>query len=138
MIKFIWSFLIAFLLCSALGNALETDATVSINGEIIHVRIASTPEDRETGLMQITELKENEGMLFVFEDERRLNFWMKNTLIALDIAFLNQEGEIIDIQTMDPKSEEIYSSRLPAMYALEVNAGWFESHRIAVGDKVEW
>ena len=82
-------------------------------------------------------LPEDQGMLFVFPYERVLSFWMRNTYIPLDIAFINSAGEIIDIQRMEPIDEsKHYVSNAPALYALEVNGGWFERHQIEVGATV--
>ena len=79
-------------------------------------------------------------MLFVFEDSKIRSFWMKNTLIPLDIMFINSDYEIIDIQTMEPCLEDPcknYISKQPAKYALEVNSGFAEDNEIQIGDKVE-
>jgi uncharacterized membrane protein (UPF0127 family) len=86
-----------------------------------------------------TELGENRGMLFVFEEEQRLSFWMKDTHIPLSIAYIDSEGRIVDIQDMKPLDDELpdYTSSEPARYALEVNRGFFEERGVEVGDKVE-
>ena len=77
----------------------------------------------------------NEGMLFVFEKEDTLSFWMHKTSIPLSIAFMSSEGTIIDIQDMKPFDESTYRSRGVALYALEMNIGWFEVNGVEVGDK---
>jgi len=79
------------------------------------------------------------GMLFVFEYEGFHSFWMKNTFIPLDIAFINSEGEIVDIQQMEPLNDvKTYVPPTPIQYALEMNQGWFKKYGIQVGDKVEF
>ena len=72
-------------------------------------------------------------MLFVFSDMAIRSFWMSNTYIALDIAFLDAEFKVVDIQAMEPQSTRSHNSRAPAMFALEVPQGWFAEHGIEVG-----
>jgi uncharacterized membrane protein (UPF0127 family) len=76
-------------------------------------------------------------MLFVFEQEQILAFWMKDTLIPLSIAYIDAEGRIVDIQDMQPLDETDHLSAEPAQYALEVNQGFFEGRGVMVGDIVE-
>ncbi len=103
----------------------------------VPVEIADTNEERQTGLMGRTALAEDAGMLFVFDTEQQLSFWMKDTLIPLSIAFIDSEGRIVDIQDMQPLDETPHPSAAPAQYALEVNQGFFEARGIQVGDTVE-
>src|SRR5215213_3589027 len=103
----------------------------------VHVEIADTPEERQTGLMGRSALAEEAGMLFVFEQEQILAFWMKDTLIPLSIAYIDAEGRIVDIQDMQPLDETDHLSAEPAQYALEVNQGFFEGRGVMVGDIVE-
>ena len=88
-------------------------------------------------LMERTELAENAGMLFVFEEEQPLAFFMRNTLIPLSIAYINAEGVIVDIRDMEPLDETPIPSAEPAQYALEVNHGFFAEHGVEVGNRVE-
>ena len=105
----------------------------------LNVEVAKTPPAREKGLMFRTSLGESEGMLFVFDKEENLNFWMKNTYIPLDIAYINKKGIINEIYYMAPVDiSKIYSSVKPAMYALEVNAGWFSKNKIRIGAKIDF
>lgn len=78
------------------------------------------------------------GMLFVFEEPQFLNFYMKNTPLALDIAFLDSDCRIIDIQPLYPYSEEVVTSKGLALYALEVNRGFFQRAGLGVSDKIEF
>jgi uncharacterized membrane protein (UPF0127 family) len=111
--------------------------TLYVGDVKLKVEIAQDPESLEKGLMFRRNLPENQGMLFVFPYERILSFWMRNTYIPLDIAFIDAEGRIIDIQYMEPLDESRqYVSSGPALYALEVNHGWFERHGIDLGTKV--
>lgn len=108
-------------------------AWIIFGGDTVVAEVAATPQEREQGLMYRTELGENEGMLFIFERTEPLSFWMRNTFIPLDIAFLDREQRIVDIQQMEPQDEEFTESAAPAMFALEVRQGWFEGRGIDVG-----
>lgn len=115
---------------------------IKIGNKEINVEIAQTELQLKRGLMNRTQLKEDEGMLFVFDKDQILNFWMKNTLIDLSIAYINSNYEVVDIQDMnvinlDEKAPVMYPSKSPAKYALEMNKGWFNRNNISIGDKVE-
>lgn len=115
---------------------------IKIGNKEINVEIAQTELQLKRGLMNRTQLKEDEGMLFIFDKDQILNFWMKNTLIDLSIAYINSNYEVVDIQDMnvidlDEKSPVMYPSKSPAKYALEMNKGWFNRNNISIGDKVE-
>ena len=103
----------------------------------VEVEIADNDAERERGLMDRTELATNAGMLFVFEQEKPLSFWMKDTLIPLSIAYIASDGRIVDIQDMQPLDRTSHPSAERAQYALEVNQGFFAERGIAVGDTVE-
>lgn len=111
---------------------------IRVGGETVRVEIADEPEERQRGLMYRDSLPEDTGMLFVYPRERILSFWMRNTRIPLDIAYVDQRGNIVDVQTMAPQSDRLYESAAPAMYALELEAGWFEEHGVGVGDRIEF
>lgn len=108
----------------------------------LDVEIADTPDARQLGLGNRTALEENAGMLFMFEETLQLAFWMKDTLIPLSVAFIDEQWKIVDIKDMpvapDPKIGpfDIYRSAKPARYALEVNLGFFPRHNLGVGAKV--
>lgn len=111
-----------------------------IGGKEITVMLADTPEERETGLMYRDSLPKDEGMLFILDEEGVAGFWMKNTLIPLDIIYVNSDWEIVNIHhsvqpcTADPC--ESYFSDTPVRYVLEVNAGFAEQHDIKQGDSI--
>lgn len=109
------------------------------NGETVRlqVEIADSDAERQRGLMERTALGQDRGMLFVFDGEQQLSFWMKNTLIPLSVAYIDSEGRIIDIQDMQPLDETSHPSAEPAQYALEVNQGYFAEHGVEVGDTAE-
>ena len=110
--------------------------SINIGGSLIHVELADTLSSHSAGLMHRSQLDENCGMLFAFPDSDNRAFWMKNTYIPLSIAYINNEGRIINIEDMSPLSSERAWSSAPAMYALEMNQGWFERNNICEGYKV--
>ncbi len=116
---------------------------VRVAGHELEVEIAADPGRRETGLMYRTTLAENGGMLFVFPQPKPQGFWMKNCFIDLDIAYLDDEGKIVDLLRMTCLPSDFsgrppsYRSSQSVRYALETNAGWFEAHGIEAGAKVE-
>lgn len=119
----------------------NTSRLIKINDITISANVADTPEKRERGLMFVNELEEYSGMLFVFEYEDYYSFWIKNTLIPLEIIFINSEMKIVDIQEMEPcKSNEIqckiYTSKQKIRYALELNSNFSIKNNINIGDKV--
>lgn len=115
---------------------------VKLGNNTLTVELANTNELRAQGLMNRTSLKPSWGMLFIFEDERTQSFWMKNTFIPLSIGFFNAQRKLVDIQDMTParslmeKNLKSYYSKHPALYALEVNQGWFKKHKIKLGDRL--
>lgn len=118
----------------------NTENIVTINGKKILIEIADSPEEHQQGLMFRTSLKENRGMLFIFEQPSAVAFWMKNTLIPLDIIFIDGNNRITDIQTAHPCTADpcpTYKPTQQILYVLEVNAGFAEKNNINVGDKVE-
>jgi len=117
-----------------------TEATIEGTNLKIDLEIADTNEKRSRGLMERTLLLENEGMLFVFDEEQPLEFWMKDTYIPLDIAFLGSDGRIINIEKYaEPLNEEArYKSEKPAKYVIELNAGWFDANNIENGDLINF
>ena len=100
----------------------------------LSIEIADTPSRRATGLMHRKDLDEDAGMLFKFPRHEHLSFWMKSTYIPLEIAFMNDEGRILQISEMYPLSTRRVSSDSPCKLALEVNNGWFDKNDIGVGD----
>jgi uncharacterized membrane protein (UPF0127 family) len=112
---------------------------VAIRNVILWTEIADQPGNRERGLMFRKTMPQDEGMLFIFEYPQMQSFWMKNTYIPLDIAFISEKGVIINILTMEPLNEgPRYRSLAPALYVIETNAGWFERNGIKPGDKVRF
>lgn len=109
-----------------------------VDNKIVDVEVAATHEERQKGLMERDHLGEDSGMIFVFDIERRVSFWMKNTSIPLSIAYIDKRGTILEIYDLEPYSlESISSKRSSIKYALEVNRGYFSKNSIEVGDKIE-
>lgn len=102
----------------------------------IMVEVADTAATRMTGLMHRTHLPEDSGMLFVFPVAGMHCMWMKDTIIPLSVAFLNEAGEIISFADMIPATHTTHCAMRTAKYALEMNSGWFEQKKINAGDKV--
>ncbi len=100
----------------------------------VSVFIARTEKQRSRGLMFRKSLDENRGMLFFFEGDEYLHFWMKNTYIPLSIAYIDSNGTITEILDMEPLDEtRAYPSKKPSRYALEMNRGWFRKNGISPG-----
>jgi uncharacterized membrane protein (UPF0127 family) len=102
----------------------------------IKAEIARTEEERSYGLMYKEKLPDGEGMLFVFDRDEILSFWMKNTLIPLSIAFISSDGRIMEIRDMEPHNLDPVRSGRSVRYALEVPQGWFDRVNLGVGDRL--
>ncbi len=111
---------------------------LKVGDQTLTVELAATNEQRQRGLMFRKEMPENAGMLFVFPDDRQLSFWMHNTLIPLSIAYIDSKGVILNIEDMQPMTDDTHASAGLSRYALEVNQGWFAKHGITAGAKVEF
>lgn len=122
-------------------DGLGTVRELLIERHRFQLEVARTSSERLKGLMDRPSLPNDAAMLFMFPEERILSFWMKNTLISLDIVFLNSDGVVVDVQTMVtqvgvPDSQLIiYRSAQPARYAIEMNAGLGEELGIESGDQ---
>ena len=105
----------------------------------VKVEVVTTPADQARGLMYRRSLGKESGMLFIFRQEAPQSFWMKNTWIPLDMLFISANLVIVDITTMQPCTIDpclAYTSKQPAKYVLEVNAGYCRSHAIVIGDRI--
>lgn len=147
----IYSLSVLFISLSGCGSIKENDKVqmhlprkdkkrvlgLDIKRKRIWVEVVSEEEERTQGLMFRIQLASDSGMLFVFEQDETLSFWMKNTYIPLAIAFIDSVGVITDIFEMQPlDTTSRYRSSKPVRYALEVNSGWFFAHGIKPGDTV--
>jgi uncharacterized membrane protein (UPF0127 family) len=138
---------LGMLACACNGEAtppLSTLPTTAItvtspSGDIVEelvVELATTGPQRAQGLMYRQDLPEDRGMLFLFETERSGGFWMQNTLIPLDIAYLSADGTVLEIVKGTPLDTTILNPAQPYRHTLEVNQGWFERHRLGPGAHV--
>ena len=105
--------------------------------DTVRAEVADTPETRSQGLMYRDAVPDGTGMLFVWDTEAERSIWMQNTYVALDVAFIDRNFRIVDIQQMEPQTTNIHDGARPAMFALEVRQGWFAEKGIAVGDRCQ-
>jgi uncharacterized protein len=103
---------------------------------VIQAEVAVTPEQRAIGLMHRKEMPANHGMLFVFEEAQQQCFWMRNTLLPLSIAFIDDTGRVVNIADMKPLDETSHCSAKPVRYALEMNKGWFAKRGLKAGSQL--
>ena len=103
----------------------------------IIAEIALTPAQHQQGLMHRETLNDGEGMLFIFDRDQILSFWMKNTIIPLSIAYIASDGRIVEIFDMEPLNLNPVRSSRSVRYALEVPQNWFERAGIAPGDRLD-
>jgi uncharacterized membrane protein (UPF0127 family) len=109
---------------------------LSTGMHLIHAELADSAGSRMQGLMYRESLPTNAGMVFVFDENALHCMWMKNTLVPLSVAFIDEAGAIINIADMQPKSEQSHCAAKPARYALEMNKGWFAQRGIKAGAKL--
>jgi len=130
-----------FALASMVGEAQSQPQDlprITLNAGIhnISAEVAQTPDERATGLMFRQSMPANQGMLFVFEQPEQQCFWMKNTLIPLDVAFLADDGTVINIEHMKPQTLDNHCSAKPVRMVLEMNDGWFARKGVSAGSKL--
>jgi uncharacterized membrane protein (UPF0127 family) len=99
----------------------------------IEAEVAATADSRQTGMMLRTSMPSHRGMLFVFPEITKHCMWMRNTLVPLSVAFLDEKGRILNVEDMQPRTEDNHCSAGPARYALEMNLGWFRSRGLGAG-----
>jgi uncharacterized membrane protein (UPF0127 family) len=116
---------------------------ITLGSKTISIELAKSESQHQQGLMFRKALPANEGMLFVFPDEEVKSFWMRNTLIDLSIGYFDKDQVLVDVQEMVPLSPmearpTTYTSAKPAMYALEMNKGWFAKNKIKLGQRFQF
>lgn len=123
------------ILAAALLACTHSAATVvlDVGGHAVTAEVVADPEARAEGLMHRTSLADDAGMLFVYAQEAPRSFWMKNVPIPLSIAYLDRRGKIVKIAEMQPHDQAQTQSLYPAMYALEMNGGWFARNGVETG-----
>jgi uncharacterized membrane protein (UPF0127 family) len=134
--KKLFFLLVAFF--AALSPALAELPTVQLSTgmHLIRAEVANSMGTRMEGLMYRKSMPQGSGMVFDFEENATHCMWMKNTLIPLSVAFIDEAGEIINIADMKPQTEESHCATRPARYALEMNKGWFAQRGIKPGAKL--
>ncbi|MBU0666272.1 MAG: DUF192 domain-containing protein [Nanoarchaeota archaeon] len=138
--KFFFIPIILLFLTSCIDSQITSPKVSFENGITVSVEIADKDDERMKGLMFRKELEENHGMLFIFDDEKPRSFWMKNTLIPLDMIFINKDFEIVKILQAEPCESDsciLYSSDKPVNYVVEVNKGFCEEKNISQGMKIK-
>jgi uncharacterized protein len=128
--------LLVLVLASSACEAKPKTYELSIGGAKLVVEAAVTDAEREKGLMFRKSVPEGTGMLFVFERDQKLSFWMKNTEVPLSIAYITSDGTIREILDMKPFSLAPVNSEWYVRYALEAPQGWYARAGVKVGDKV--
>lgn len=135
--------LVAAATCSMAGVARSQEAPtefrvipLSAGIHVIRAEVAMAPAERSKGLMNRPALGPNQGMVFLFDEPAVQCMWMRNTLIPLSVAFIADDGRIVNIEDMTPKSDDNHCATKPARYALEMNKGWFAKHGITAGARI--
>ena len=130
------------LACRGRTDGVRPAARVTVEGggraAAVRVEVARTPEEREHGLMGRSRLDPDAGMIFVFGESAPHGFWMKNTLIPLDMIFIGDDGRVVAVVERRPLSLEVTDGGVASRYVLEVNAGWAREHGVAPGDRVRF
>ena len=109
---------------------------ISAGMHLIDTQLASTDQQRATGLMFRKDMPQSEGMLFIFEQATLQCFWMKNTLLPLTAAFVTDDGTIVNLADMKPQTTDSHCSNQPVRFVLEMNQGWFAKKGIKAGSKL--
>ena len=103
---------------------------------VLDCEVARTEKDKERGLMFRKNLAKNRGMIFVYNKPEEMNFWMRNTVLPLSIAYVHEKLFIASIHDMKPLDLDIVSSDIPVLYAIEANQGWFKNNAIHSGNRI--
>lgn len=128
--------LVGVLLVSAQIAQASSLLKLSMGSGSLDVEVAATKDQRAVGLMNRTSMAESRGMLFVYPMPAYFCMWMKNTRIPLSVAFIDAQGQVINIADMAPQTEMNHCTQRNAMYALEVNQGWFAKHGVTAGTQI--
>lgn len=133
---FVATLLLAILALLPIASAQMPVIEMTAGFHRIEAEVAADNQDRMVGLMNRKAMPMQRGMLFVFTQNNTHCMWMRNTFIPLSVAFLDEDGRIINIEDMQPQTEESHCAKLPARYALEMNLGWFAQRGIQAGTKL--
>jgi uncharacterized membrane protein (UPF0127 family) len=122
--------------CNGIAQEGLPTAKMQIGNRQFELEIASTDKARQRGLMYRPAMAEDHGMIFVFQQEEPLSFWMKNTLIPLDIIYMDSGGTVVSVKQMQPHDESGVPSEKPARYAIELNQGMAAKAGVKKGDRL--
>jgi uncharacterized membrane protein (UPF0127 family) len=127
-----------FALLVSLPAAAQEMPVVQLNAgmHLIRAEVAAEFGTRMRGLMYRASMPQNAGMLFIFDESTQHCMWMKNTLIPLSVAFIDETGKIVNVEDMQPQTEDSHCASRPARYALEMNLGWFKARGIKPGTRI--
>lgn len=130
--------LLAAMLATPIGAGAQSMPVMELSAGIhrIEAEVAATQPDRMIGLMHRKAMPKHHGMLFVFDTPARHCMWMRNTLIPLAVAFLDEQGRIVNVEEMQPQTENNHCAAKPAGFALEMNAGWFKARGLGAGTPI--
>ncbi len=130
--------LFALTIAAAPAFAQSPPPVVQLNAgmHLIRAEVAADYSTRMTGLMHRASMPSNAGMLFIFDEATTHCMWMKNTLLPLSVAFIDERGAIINVEDMEPQTEDSHCASRPARYALEMNRGWFAARGIKPGSRI--
>jgi uncharacterized membrane protein (UPF0127 family) len=132
--KFLAMTTLALLAASGAGAQQAFKVTRLTAGmHVIQAEVAANDPERQQGLMFRQKMGSNAGMVFVFDQAAKQCMWMKNTLLPLSVAFLDEKGAVINVEDMQPQTLASHCSAKPAKYALEMNLGWFKQRNIKPG-----
>lgn len=118
-------------------KTIEERFAIKVGDRTVRMQVALLPAETQQGLMHRQSLGADEGMLFVFDRPQRMSFWMRNTLIPLDIGYFDPAGELREIYPMYPRDENPVASRGPMQFALEMNQGWYRTAGVRTGSKLD-
>src|SRR3954464_3305698 len=127
-----------FVACLLAGSVLAQHPLAQLQAgmHLIRAEVVSDPETRAQGLMHRKSMAQNAGMLFIFDEAAVHCMWMKNTLIPLSVAFIDDRGAIVNVAKMEPQTEASHCAAQPVRYALEMNRGWFASRGVKPGTRL--
>jgi uncharacterized membrane protein (UPF0127 family) len=134
-------YLLRFLTCLSLAHVATASAElprVDLFAGMyrISAEVAGDFRSRATGLMHRNDMASNEGMIFIYPEKGIHCMWMRNTLIPLAVAFLDDDGVVLNVEEMDAQTDDNHCARAPARFALEMNSGWFALKRIEPGMQI--
>ncbi len=124
--------------CLAAAQALPPQPTIQLTAgiHVITAEVAANMAAAMRGLMFRERLAPNHGMIFLYAEKSTLCMWMRNTLIPLSVAFIDDDGKIVNVEDMEPRTDTSHCARKPVRYALEMERGWFEKRGLKPGSKI--